>query len=413
MGIILIIHISFNAAKKLKIDDRINPIGIERSGGQMISHETDYKGGIHIDLFQFFANRSIKGYAFGGAYLRNSLEDISTSLLGTGKVKHEGTQIGQMTLADLIHYNLNDALLTLELTTFNSQLVVNLLITLMRITKLPLQDVFRVQISAWIRSLLFYEHRRKNFLIPRPSDLEPKNQKKFSEAEIKGKAFQGAYVVEPKPGIHFNVAVMDFSSLYPSIIKTRNLSYETVNCIHKDCQENMLPNTPDWACTKRMGIFAYVVGYLRDIRVKWYKPLSGNKEIPENERQTAKVMQSALKVFINGAYGVFGSEVFPLYALPVAESTTAIGRFSIQETIKKAESFGITVLYGDSDSVFLLDPPMDQVEQIIQWAEEHLDLDLELDKTYKFLALSKRKKNYIGVKQGGEIDIKGLLAEET
>ncbi len=189
----------FQRAKKLKIDDRINPIGIERSGGQMISHETDYKGGIHIDLFQFFANRSIKGYAFGGAYLRNSLEDISTSLLGTGKVKHKGTQIGQMTLADLIHYNLNDALLTLELTTFNSQLVVNLLITLMRITKLPLQDVFRVQISAWIRSLLFYEHQRKNFLIPRPSDLEPKNQKKFSEAEIKGKAFQGAYVVEPKP----------------------------------------------------------------------------------------------------------------------------------------------------------------------------------------------------------------------
>ena len=64
------------------------------------------------------------------------------------------------------------------------------------------------------------------------------------------------------------------------------------------------------------------------------------------------------------------------------------------------------------DSVFLLDPPMDQVEQIIQWAEEHLDLDLELDKTYKFLALSKRKKNYIGVKQGGEIDIKGLLAKK-
>ncbi len=96
----------------------------------------------------------------------------------------------------------------------------------------------------------------------------------------------------------------------------------------------------------------------------------------------------------------------------MAESTTAIGRFSIQETIKKAESFGITVLYGDSDSVFLLDPPMDQVEQIIQWAEEHLDLDLELDKTYKFLALSKRKKNYIGVKQGGKIDIKGLLAKK-
>lgn len=404
----------FHRAKKLKIDEKLIPIVLERGGGgnRMVNRETDYKNGVHIELFQFFSNRSLKVYAFGGAYLKNSLEEISTALLGKGKIKHE-EEIGQMTLADLIYYNLTDSMLTLELTTYSQQLVISLLIILMRITKLPLQDIFRVQISAWVRSLLFYEHRRKNYLIPRESDLEGKNKEGFSQAGSEGKGFQGAFVINPKAGIHFDVSVMDFSSLYPSIIKTRNLSYETVLCAHPTCKKNMLPNTPYWYCSKRMGIFAYVVGYLRDIRVKWYKPLSGNKSAPEKERQLAKVMQSALKVFINGAYGVFGSNMFALFCLPVAESTTAIGRFSIQETIKKAESLGITVLYGDSDSIFLLHPPKDKVEEIIKWAEINLDLDLELEKTYQFLALSERKKNYIGVKKGsGEVDIKGLLAKK-
>ena len=71
--------------------------------------------------------------------------------------------IGDMILANLIHYNLIDSIRTLELTTFNNDLVWNLIFVLMRITKLPLQDIFRLQISAWIRSLLFYEHRRKNY----------------------------------------------------------------------------------------------------------------------------------------------------------------------------------------------------------------------------------------------------------
>jgi DNA polymerase I len=403
----------YHRAKNLKIDEAQNPIVIERGGGVMISRKTDYKHAIHVDIFQFFSNRSIKGYAFGGAYLKNSLEDVSTSLLGTGKIKHDGVLIGQMILGDLIHYNLNDAILTMELTKFNQNLVLDLLVILMRITKLPLQDVFRLQISAWVRSLLYFEHRRKNYLIPRRDDMEEANEDGFSEAGSEGKAFQGAYVVDPIPGIHFNVAVMDFSSLYPSIIKTRNLSYETVNCIHAECKTNLLPNTPHWACTKRQGIFAYVVGFLRDIRVKWFKPLSGNKQISANQRQTAKVMQSALKVFINGAYGVFGSEQFPLFCLPVAESTTAIGRFSIQQTIKKAEELGVKVLYGDSDSVFLAQPSDAQVQQLISWASERLDLDLEKEKTYQFLALSGRKKNYVGVRKGGdEVDIKGLLAKK-
>jgi DNA polymerase elongation subunit (family B) len=285
----------FHRARRLKIKEEENPIYLGRGGG-MVTHNTDFKHAVHIDIFQFFANRSIKGYAFGGAYLRNSLEEVSSSLLGSGKFKHEGIMIGEMTLANLIHYNLIDSIRTLELTTFNNNLVWNLIFVLMRITKLPLQDIFRLQISAWIRSLLYYEHRRKNYLIPRMSDLE--NRGNFSRTNTS--KFKGAYVIDPIPGIHFKVAVLDFSSLYPSVIKTRNLSYETVKCLHTSCQDNMLENTPYWSCSKKMGIFAYVVGYLRDIRVKWYKPLSSDKSLSVQEREAANVMTSALKVFING-----------------------------------------------------------------------------------------------------------------
>jgi len=225
--------------------------------------------------------------------------------------------------------------------------------------------------------------------------------------------FQGAYVIDPIPGAHYNVAVLDFSSLYPSIIKTKNLSYETVKCIHPECRDNMLPNSPYWACTKKMGIFAYVVGYLRDVRVNWFKPLSNNASISENERQSAKTMAAALKVFINGAYGVFGSPVFPFYYRPVAEATTTIGRYSIQRTIDKATALGVQVLYGDTDSVFLAHPTPNQVQTLIEWSTKELDLDLELEKTYQFLALSARKKNYIGVHQGGKrVDLKGLMAKK-
>ena len=398
----------FHRARRLKIKDEENPIYLSRGGG-MVTHNTDFKHAVHIDIFQFFANRSIKGYAFGGSYLRNSLEEVSSSLLGSGKIKHEGIMIGEMTLANLIHYNLIDSIRTLELTTFNNDLVWNLIFVLMRITKLPLQDIFRLQISAWIRSLLYYEHRRKNYLIPRMSDLEQRGN--FSRTNTS--KFQGAYVIDPISGIHFKVAVLDFSSLYPSVIKTRNLSYETVKCIHPSCQDNMLENTPYWACTKKMGIFAYVVGYLRDIRVKWYKPMSSDKSLSVQEREAANVMTSALKIFINGAYGVFGSTAFPLYYRPVAEATTAISRFSIQQTIDKAKSMKVKVLYGDTDSVFLLHPSKQQIEDLIQWSTKELDLDLELEKTYQFLALSSRKKNYIGVRMGGQqVDLKGLMAKK-
>ncbi len=402
----------FHRAERLKIDKDLNPIHVKRGFGIMAKSECDLRKGIHIDIFNFFFNRSISGYAFGGSYQNASLNAISEALLGEKKYEHE-EDIHDMEYDVLSWYNLKDSILTLDLTKFNNSLVWNLIILLCRITKLPIHDMIRRQISTWIQNIFYFEHRRKEILIPRKSEISEAKKGGELMSKFDDKKFQGAYVVEPVPGIHYNVVVMDFSSLYPSIIKEFNLSYETVLCPHKDDEDNLIKGTPYHICTHKMGIFAYVVGFFRDTRVKYFKPKSSDKTLTQKQRSYYNTIQQALKVFINASYGVFGSQNFPLFCLPVAESTTGIGQYSIKQTILKAEELGVKVLYGDTDSVFLLNPSSSQMKEISDWSKKELDLDLEEEKTYQFLALSQRKKNYIGIyKDTKFVDIKGLVVKK-
>jgi len=115
---------------------------------------------------------------------------------------------------------------------------------------------------------------------------------------------------------------------------------------------------------------------------------------------------------INASYGVLGSERFLLYCLPVADSTTAYGRDSIERTIAKAQGLDIDVLYGDTDSVFLLAPSLEQISEIINWSQNSLGVGLEVEKTYRYVVLSKRKKNYFGVYPNSDIDVKGLMGKK-
>ena len=133
----------------------------------------------------------------------------------------------------------------------------NLLVVITRIGRMPIDDISRMGVSQWIRSLFYYEHRKHNFLIPRREELDLKSGAASTEAVIKDKKYRGGLVVEPTEGIHFNVSVMDFASLYPSIIKVRNLSYETVRCIHDECKKNMIPGTIIGFASREMVLLQY------------------------------------------------------------------------------------------------------------------------------------------------------------
>lgn len=381
--------------KKIGITEEENPIIMERGIG-VSTHSAFLKNGLHVDLYQFFRNRSIQGYALSGAYTEHSLDAVAAGLLGEKKFEFEGG-ISELSFLDLVFYNWKDAYLTLELTRFKDNLVMTLIILLMRICRLPMNEIIRTWVSAWIKQLLIWEHRKRNCIVPNQADIQKVGA---------GTMLKGAFVLNPKPGVYFDVVVMDFSSLYPSIIKEYNLSYETINCKCTSCNKRPIPNTKYMVCGDRIGIMSLITGVIRDLRVMYFKPRA-------KKNPFYNVLQSALKVLINASYGVYGAETFALYCFPVADSTTAIGRYSIQNTVKKAESLGATVIYGDSDSVFMMNPGEDRIRIMKEWSEKELHLDLDVDKSYKFLALSSRKKNYLGVFKGGGSDIKGLVGKKS
>jgi len=380
----------------------------------MQAEPVNIKHGIHIDLFRTFQNRSVQIYAFNHKYADYTLNSISEALLNDHKIEFDGN-ISDIPIHKLAEYCLKDADLTLRLSTFNDNLLIKLLIVISRIAHLPLDDVSRFGVNQWIRGMLYYEHRQTNSLIPRRDELISKGVSSTT-ALIKEKKYRGGLVVEPKLGIHFNVVVVDFASLYPSIIKVHNLSYETVNCPHQSCKNDLkqqISGTTHWICKEKRGLTSLLIGSLRDLRVRYYKQLSKDKTATLETRQLYEVISQAIKVILNASYGVMGAEIFPLYCLPVADATAAIGRITTTRTIEKCKEIGIEVIYGDTDSLFLKNPSSEKVKTISEWARNQLEVDLEIDKTYRYVVFSDLKKNYLGVLEDGTVDVKGLTGKKS
>jgi len=395
----------YNRASRLGIDRQKNPLYMMRDSATL----TD---GVHLDLYRTMSNRAFQIYAFGQKYSDFSLNSVSKGLLGEEKIDY-GVELNDLTLYQTAKYCQNDARLTYNLTGFNNDLLMNLLIVISRIARMPIDDISRMGVSQWIRSLLYYEHRRNGILIPRRQELDNKSSNVINEAVIKDKKFRGGLVVEPVEGIHFDVTVMDFASLYPSIIKVKNLSYETVRCSHDTCKKNTIPQTNHWVCTKKNGLTSVLIGSLRDLRVNYYKNMAKKDTLTVEEKQLFTVVSQALKVILNASYGVMGAEIFPLYFLPAAEATTATGRHIILDTINKCKESGIDVLYGDTDSLFVKKPTSKQIEDIITKAKMDHNVELEIEKEYRYVVLSGRKKNYLGVTKNGKVDVKGLTGKKS
>ncbi len=369
------------------------------------------KYGVHIDLYKFFFNRSIQIYAFNNRYRDVTLGDVGNALIGVEKIQLE-KNFGDLNYTELAQYCLRDSEITYKLTSFDDDSAMKLILVLARISSMPMEDVSRQGVSRWIRNFMHREHRRNNYLIPNAQDILTKKGKTATTAIIKGKKYKGAIVVEPTPGVHFNVAVMDFPSLYPSIIKVWNLGYQSILCNHPECRSHMIPDTPHWVCIKKRALESLLIGSLRDLRVRWYKQRSKDKTLPAELRSWYNITQGALKVILNASYGVFGADSFDLYCPPVAEATAAVGRYSITQILKHAETLGIQVLYGDTDSLFLKNPSKEQIDALIRYTEHELNMGIDMDKIYRYAVFSSRKKNYLGVLEDGSVDVKGLTGKK-
>jgi len=373
-----------------------------------------FKNSIHLDLYRFFSNNAIRIYAFNGKYADSSLDTISEALLGYKKIA-KTKWFDEMTREEIVTYSSRDVELTFLLTSFSNNLTLNLMIILMRVAKLSITFVNRSPISKYVLNLFAYEHARMNAILPSKKEIMRASGSFKSDATITGKQFKGAIVLNPMPGTYFGVDVADFASLYPSVIKLKNLSYETMNCSHDICKNNKIPEVGHHVCRIKRGITAIFLGFIRELRVKFYKPLI--KEVNDKDQKILyDTIQSSLKVLINASYGVFGAETFHLFCPPVAESTTAYSRYLLGQSKEMASSSGIKVIYGDTDSIFLLRPKdknHSYFTKLELWSIINVGIPLTIDYQFNFLCLSNRKKNYFGVTEDRKIVVKGLQIKKS
>ena len=376
-------------------------------------------GRIHIDLYRVFSNPSLHAYAFSGRYNTFGLGAVSEAMLGERKTG-SGAAAHRMDPDELARYCHHDARLTYELSAYSDGIVMRLLVTLARLSTLSVDAVSRTRVSTWIQSMMRAEHRRRGALIPTFSDLQARlpgggdGGGESGSGEHRTKKYKGATVLEQTAGVYWGLTVLDFASMYPNIIHSRNLSYETVRCGHPACRDNnRIDGTDHWHCTERAGMLASIIGAMREMRVRYYKPLARDESLPRERRDMFGVIEQAIKVVMNASYGVMGSDMFAMYFLPVAESTTAIGRQIISGTASDCEKRGMRVLYGDTDSLFLGRADQSDMDAVIAGAKERHGADLEVDKQYRFAILTGRKKNYLGVRGDGTCDIKGLTGKKS
>ena len=173
--------------------------------------------------------------------------------------------------------------------------------------------------------------------------------------------YKGATVVEPISGFYSSpVVTLDFASLYPSIMRTFNLSPDTFlgpECANLFVEEAPVPNTTDRfvPSSVRCGILPKI---LETLLIERKRVRKGMATATGLEYTLLNSKQLALKVSANSVYGACGASRGLISCVKVASATTGAGRHIIDHTKETIEASveGCRVIYGDTDSCFVLLP---------------------------------------------------------
>jgi len=340
---------------------------------------------------------------------RYQLEDIYLEIFGRKKLDID---VGEMAkvwnsedingLKKLFEYSLSDAVSTLEI----AMTLLPLQYELSRITRDLIYESSRSGSGQRVESLLMRKAHEMNILAPnKPSDRLAEERQRTS--------YTGAYVVEPIKGIHDNIVLFDFRSLYPSILISYNIDPSTIDC---ECcpEDNYKTPTQHYFCKKKKGFIPRILSELVTKRIEIKKKLREEKD-PE-KRRLLDVEQHAIKLLANSAYGYYAFARARWYSKGCAESIAALGREYIHKTIREVENFGFKVVYGDTDSVYVIKPKEVDKEKIIDDANSFLKkineelpeaMELEFEGFYP-RGIFITKKRYALMDEKGILIVKGL-----
>jgi DNA polymerase II len=352
-------------------------------------------------------DKEIEGY---------NLESVSQGILGEGKLlkgKQRHLDIEELyrkgskeSLEKLRDYNIMDCKLVYDI--LKKIEVIDLAVERSKLTGMPLD-----RISGSIASFdsLFIREARKMGL------ASPTTQFGLKEERI-----TGGYVFSSDPGIYHNVLILDFKSLYPSIIRTFNIDPST----YLEKKERGAIESPNKAYFKsEEGILPGIIEKLHNAREKM--------KTKGDEYGTYSI-----KIIMNSFFGVLASPNCRFFNMKMANAITFFGQFIIKLTAKEIEKLGYKVIYSDTDSIFV-ETCMGKVkanslgleiEKIINnfyrdYVKKNYNresfLELEFEKQYISMMLPKirgkgegsAKKRYAGLlDQGGrdELEIIGLEA---
>lgn len=274
-----------------------------------------------------------------------SLENVGNRLLGRGKLIHDPQMNGQQNKEDvhdplfkakeirrqfkedkksLAAYNLEDCQLVWDI--FEKVDLVNFAIERARLTGLEM-DRIGGSVAAFDNLYLPRLHR-KGFVAPNIGDYETQH------------SAPGGYVMNSQPGMHNSVLVLDYKSLYPSIIRTFNVDpYARIAALHEP-DSDTIPGFDGARFSKTEYILPDIIEELWQARDK--------AKLDKN-----RALSQAIKIIMNSFYGVLGTPGCRIHDSRLTSSITKRSHELIQHTVNLIEDEGYSVIYGDTDSVFV------------------------------------------------------------
>lgn len=393
-------------AELLKIPLKIGPLKAKINNRSIVNEKiSKIEGLTHFDVYIFI--RNILSPNLKTTSLK--LDNVAQELLGEKKTEQIGARVGELweegsekNLKRIVEYNLRDSKITYNL----AKKTIPIALQFSKFIGLPLFDTSRMRYGRLVEQFIIRHSIIQNRVILNKASHKEIKERKYTR-------FEGAFVYQPTPGVYQNIRVFDFRSLYPSIIIAHNIEPDTLKTTGTEEEKIILAEKAVYFSKKHSFIPQLIRELLEtrsEIKRKMKNTDKHNQYYKELEAQSY-----AVKILANASYGYLGFFAARWYNLNCARAITAMGRKYINQVIEIAEKHNIEVIYGDTDSVFLIDS--EKIPEFITEVNSNLPNPMELEEegTYQSgIFLEKKgeqtgaKKRYALLDEEGTLTIKGL-----